>query len=282
MKYIKTFEKLSINNDVEILSNEVYEFLIEKPIGIYTFRDSESNLPIKEIIIHLFDNDGNVGGTIELDKCHKNRNNEWTIYMTIKVGFKRHIIQHECNHILQLIKSKKNLQSKMNYINSGEILEKKTEFTNFFILVYFASDHEIESIINDSYSYLRDIVDKNTKIDNETFNNLIKEMKGYIVAKSLINFNIDYLFKDMSEEEINRFFISFAETKQRLDNFQNKDTGFIAKIKSFYEAFAFIFLNKKLPELKYKVRGKAYYQKFINSQGEKLRRKMFKLYDHFT
>ena len=291
MKNINSFElflieKLHINKGVDILSDEIYSRY--KSTGSYIMNDTRSGLFINKIYITISDDIGEDSyGFLDINKSH-NTKKGWVIYLYLKSGFYLSTIQHECNHIFQLMNMNKNdILNKLNYIKAGYHSNIKSidESGEFFYMIYLSSNSEINSIVNESYGLIKEAFG-NKKISSDQFISIIKLTRGYNISKTLIDYNIDDNFKNLSKNDINKFFYLFEENKKKLDKINDSKFEFFRKIKLIIAAFkslnsgntySYIDSKKYIPN-----RGKDYYQKFINNQGDKLKSKLYKLYDHFT
>ncbi len=293
MKYIDSFprfllsEKLHIHEDMDKLSDYVYNYIKNKSIGIYEIENNISELNIKSIIINIADLHTNQGGELDIDKSNLTKDG-WIFYFKIKIGCALSTIKHEMDHALRLmLQPKEDILNKLNYLKSSYILDRTKEIEYFFYMIYLSSMDEINAMVKEAHGDIKEeMIKKNLiKLNKEQFIYFIKTSRPYAKSLDMINFKIKECFKGFSENNLNKLFYLYEENKTELDNI-NKFSKFIRNIKLIIQSFKVIFHNKITfldePDKIYKPnRNGNYYENWINNQGKKLQKTLFKLYDHY-
>lgn len=113
---------------------------------------------------------------------------------------------------------------------------------------------------------------------------LIKNPQGYAISQMLINFKCSKIFTKLSENNINKMFYYLEENKTELDKIQISK---FRSIKMFIKMFKDQYLNNTSFDFEdvdiYKPRkGIKFYDNWINKQGEKLKRRLLSLNDHYN
>lgn len=277
-----------INEDVDKFSDEIYDIMKNSNLNKFEFSDEiPVKLNINKLIITIKDNIGIKGtlGSLNLGKSKKSSNGKWIIYIDLRKDFKLYSLKHELNHALRLtLIGKDKMISNLNYIKSKGIFMpmKNKEIDNFFYLIYLSNDEELNSAVMETNGWIKEIIYEN-KISKDDFLYLIQESTAYKNSENMINFNCKNHFNDFNNNELNKFFCILEDNKSELDKIQKSK---FSKIKMFIKAFNDI-LNSKISfdkndNIKYTPKkGPDFYEKWINSQGEKLKRRLYSLYDHY-
>ena len=287
-KYLN--ETLGVSDDVVKLSSYLYSFLKDKLVGKYDIDNLPTSLPIKNIIVNIAENYKYEAG-INIDKSFE-KNGQWTIYFKLGENFSLATIQHEIHHMLQLIhRGKKDILNKISYIKSGFLLQKLDITREFFENLYLSSDEEINSMVSEAHVFIEESFYQSgiNIIDSEKFMDIIKETRSYEVSQQLINYNIHKTFKKFNKDQINKFFSLLENNKKDFDKIFAIKYTFFKKISILIKIirdaldsdmnFDIIYTDDcgYIPK-----RGINYYGNWIKSQGEKLQRKLFKMYDLFN
>jgi hypothetical protein len=281
-KNIKSFEfflieKLSINKNVEILSDSIYELIINEDSGKFILNDIPSDLPISEILITL-DPTLKEFGYLDLNKS-KIVNDYWIFHLYLRTNF-LDTIYHECNHIIQTVYSdKKKILNKLNYLKayynpSIKIIDGSTDF---FEHIYLSSDSEINSMVAETYGLLKQIKIKYGVLNKSQFVHIVENSRAYYVSQQLKNYDINKSLK-ISKSEQDIFFNLYENNRLELNKINDK-SSFLKTIHSIYKVLRDHFLPSD-KDTTSNNKGR-YYENWIRSQGEKLNFKLFKLVEHF-
>jgi hypothetical protein len=176
----------------------------------------------------------------------------------------------------------------LNHIKSQNIfgLSKTDEMDYFFYLLYLANDEEINAKVMETNGLIKEVMYKwkVDKISKQDFIFIINGSDAFKQAKLLIDFRCDLLFKNWDKNKLNKLFSILEENKEELDRIQ--DSKF-TKIKMIIKVFKDIFNNKmsfeQIDKKIYKPkRDKKFYDNWIPSQGEKLKKRIYSLYEHYS
>jgi hypothetical protein len=279
-------ERLHINKEIDEYSDQIYPILKSK--NQFEFDDLPIKLNISKLIINIKDMRPGVSGSLNLDKSNKTKDG-WVIYIDLKKDFNLYTLKHELNHALRLtLIGKDKMIKNLNYIKSQNILglSKDNEMDYFFYLVYLANDEEINAKVMETNGLIKEVMKKwgVGKLTISEFDYIIKGTDAFKQSNELINFKCDNLFKKYSENKLNKLFYILEENKSELDRIQ--DSKF-SKFKLIIKTFKDIFFNKtgfnqddkKIYKPK---RGKKFYDTWITSQGEKLKKRIYSLYEHYS
>lgn len=280
-------ERLHINTEIDEYSDQIYPILKSNK-NQFEFDDLPIKLNISKLIINIKDMRPGVSGSLNLDKSNKTKDG-WVIYIDLRKDFNLDTLKHELNHALRLtLLGKDKMIKNLNYIKSQNILalSKDNEMDYFFYLVYLANDEEINAKIMETNGLIKEVMNRwgVTKLTISEFDYIIKSSDGFKQYNQLIDFKCDNLFKKYSENKLNKLFYILEENKSELDRIQ--DSKF-SKFKLIIKTFKDVFFNKtgfnqddkKIYKPK---KGKKFYDTWIPSQGEKLKRKIYSLYDHYS
>jgi hypothetical protein len=287
-------EKLHIHEDMNKLSNYIYLQLKNSKEGKYTIdKNIPESLNINKVIVEIKDTMDSYG-EFDVDKSKKEKNGKYLIYITLRKGFYLETITHEMDHALRFTKiNKVDILKKLNYIKGGYIFKplKIDEIEKFFYFIYLSSDEEINSMIKEGHGLIEETINlynnNSKKINKDQFLSVIKQIRPFQISNELIDFKIDDVFKNFSKNDLNKFFYIYEENKEELDEIQSTKISFFRKLKLMIKAFKDIFLGDKIQfndmnnKIYYPKRGGKFYENWINSQGEKLKRSLFKLSDHY-
>jgi regulator of sigma D len=173
-------------------------------------------------------------------------------------------------------------------------LKTKTYFINlhnekinqFFEYLYLASEEELNARVIQVYSHIKELCKKNEikKLNKKTFNYIIENTPDYIYADHLSKFDCVEHFKGFSKNKLNKFFYLFDREKKKLDEMSKKKFFTIRIIIKVITDMMKNELEISDDDLYiYKPRKDAnYYTKYINKQGERLKRRLNRLYLHFN
>lgn len=279
-------ESLSVNNDVKILSEFLYSYLKDKPLGLYKIYN---NIPeifnASEITVSIVEKNDKYVGELDVTES-KLKNDKWIFHLNIVKKSNIDVYYHEVNHLLQLSKrGKKDMIKDINRINSfknSNITFFKNIFIDFCRMIYLSSNMELDSIVAETYARIKHIFNEyheNQNINNDMFIYYVKQTNGWDISLKLINFKFDNT--NLDSETLYKF-LCYAEKikddldKTKIDSKSNQSNKLTVILKSFWYAFNTLKQNNIKPT--YNIE---YYEKYINSQGRKLQHKLMKLYGHF-
>lgn len=280
-------ERLHINTDIDEYSDKIYDVIKNKPSkNKFEFSDLPPSLNISKLIINISKMNKGLSGELNLDKS-KNTSNGWIIYINLKEDFMLYSLKHELNHALRLtIVGKDKMIRNLNHIKASNIfIYKNQELEKFFYLMYLANEEEINSKIIETYGMIKEVMKKMkiTSLTKSQFIYLIKESDGYKQSDELINFKCEKLFKDWDNNKLNKLFYILEENKNELDRI----SGRFSKIKLLIKSIRDIFNNNTNFDLSddkiYNAnKDSKFYNRYLPSQGKKLRKRLYSLYDHLN
>lgn len=303
MQFILNFEDflitelMSINSRVEILAEQLYTFIKGKQVGYYTFYPKIEGLYIYKIDIMIMPNSVGMEGFVNMDKS-KRLSNGWIFNMGLIENCKLHHVQHECNHIFQILnKGRNDIAKKLNYVNNGRFARKlniikESDCEAFFECLYFCDSGEIDSMVNETYAFFKERLVKHRtgKISKLEFENILTNTRCYKIVEHLLGFNINNHFSYLSINDRNKFFYLLEQNKKQLDIQTDikypKDSFIKRMVKSIFKYFKPEEPNLTIlvePNYIYPKPDKdiEYYGEYINNSGELLKRKLYKLSSHF-
>ena len=278
-------ETLSVNDDVKVLSEIIFNSLKDKPIGKYKIYD---NIPeifnASEIVINIISkNDKNkkYHGSINVTKS-KLKNDKWIIYLDFVEKSDISLYYHELNHALQLIKNGKhntikdinNKDGLYAAVSVADNLRFKDMLLVFCEMMYLSSNSEIDSKVSETYASIKDFLSQQS-ITNHNFINCIKHTEGWKISLELMNFKIS---DDINNTQLLNKFLCYSEW---LENNLNK-SRLSDKLPSFLKNIWYSFKMFKYDINQKPKHNIEYYENYINSQGKKLQHKLMKLYGHFN
>ena len=273
-------EKLHINEEVDKLSQFIFDNYSDKKVGKYII-NIDPTINIIKIILNIIPNT-EYSGKLEVNKCFKNKGGNWIMYIDIEEKFKLGDISHEISHAFELTRmGKTKLLNKLDFI-------KKTMKINYdqidiyFHYMYIFSDEEISSVINESYSYLKQYVN-NGKIKSNLFNHLVMETKGFRRLKETENISIRGIFSGKKDYQINNFL--YVYEKNIVHEKTTRINSFLQNIKYLWNRGSIVYTINNIFDSTNKYKPKRnlnYYDDFFKKQSEKLKKRLYGLYDHFS
>jgi hypothetical protein len=280
-------ERLHINKEIDEYSDKIYPIIFGSNKSYFEFTDLPSKLNISKLVINIKDMKPGLSGQLDLNKSKETKNG-WEIYINLKKDFNLYTLKHELNHALRLtLIGKDKMIKNINYIKSQNIFafSKDKEMDYFFYLMYLANDEEINAKVMETNGFIKEVINKwgVDKISRSDFDYIIKSSDAYKQSNELINFKCDSVFKNWNENKLNKLFCILEENKSELDRIQ--DSKF-SKLKLIIKTFRDIFNNKtgfnQNDRNIYKPkRGKKFYDTWIPSQGDKLKKRIYSLYEHY-
>jgi len=280
-------ERLHINKEIDEYSDEIYPIISNSNKSKFEFTDIPDKLNISKLIINIKDMKSGLSGQLDLNKSKETKNG-WIIYIDLKKDFNLYTLKHELNHSLRLtLIGKDQMIKNLNYIKAQNtfIFSKDKQLEYFFYLVYLANDEEINSKVMETNGLIKEVMTKwgVNKLSKVDFDYIIKGSDAFKQSNELINFKCDNLFKNYDENKLNKLFYILEENKSELDRIQD---NVFSKLKLVIKTLRDIFNNKTGFEKKdlniYKPKkGKKFYDNWIPSQGHKLKKRIYSLYDHY-
>jgi len=280
-------ERLHINNDVDLFSDKIYPILKNSNKSTFEFTDLPTKLNIRKLVIQIRSLPSGVSGQLDLDRSRKLKNG-WSIHIDFKRGFRLHNLKHELNHALRLtLIGKDNMIKNLNHIKAKNIFGSNldSEIEYFFYLMYLANDEEINSKVIETGGLVKEVISKLEKsnLTRDQFEYIIRSSDAFRQSQELIDFSCSKLFQGWDENILNKLFCLLEDEKVKLDKIQD---GKFTKFRLFFKMVSDLLRNKtgferednKIYNPK---RGIKFYDNWIPSQGEKLRKRIFQLYDHY-
>lgn len=295
-------EKMGVNPDVDLLSPFLFNYVKDKSHGIYNISSNElpklSKVKIDKIIINYTDKEQSSYFDV---KKSKKTNNGAILYFNFVDKNLLEDIPHEINHALQFfILGKKRTANRLSPIEAGNFskrfIKKNREIIDEFIKILdLSTESEINAKVSGIYGELKLTLEQqgfkvgtieNSQKFRDNFTNYIKSTDGYKSAIQMINYDIFKEFNNINlkgvEEYDKRIFFTVMEES---GNYITR-LNLIDKIKYLWNFFSLTSTNRL--DIDYNILTieqvnslMKKYQLFINKQGEKLRRKLFRLYDIF-
>jgi len=280
-------ERLHINKEIDLYSDEIYPMISKSDKSIFEFTNIPYNLNIIKLIINIKDIAIGVSEQLDLNKSKKTKNG-WIIYLNLKKGFSLDKLKHELNHALRLtLIGKDKMIKNLNHIKSQNIFHfiKDSEMERFFYLMYLSNDEEINAKVMETNGFIKEIMNKWVvdKLSKNEFYFIIKGTDAYRQSNELIGFSCNSVFKKYDENKLNKFFYILEENKSELDRIQD---SYFSKLRLIVKVFRDVFKNKTSFKQDDKniykpKKGKKFYDRWIPSQGEKLKKRILSLYDHY-
>lgn len=294
-------EKLHINTDIDEYTSKMYTYMKSKiknstnPNRIeFTFDDDiPSKLNMCEIKVKICKLPEGVSGRLNVLLC-KNTDKGWKIVIELTQHFKLNILLHEMNHALRLTYMGKNKAIKaLNYTNSQSRFPKNDNIDEFFYAIYLANDEEIASRLPEVHGDIKEFMTKFSmnKLSKKDFMYILEGTKAYNDAQFLIQFDCRKCL-NLDEQKMNKFFVMLEDNASELSNIHKNmfssdksSPSFISFFKILLKKFKDSMNSNNLLDndaKKYSPKkGEKYYNNWIHSQGEKLKRKILSLYDHY-
>lgn len=281
-------ERLHINKKIDEYTDKIYPIISNSDSNNFIFTDLPIALNIIKLCINIKELSPGLSVQLDINKSIKTKNG-WIIHIDLKNGFMLHSLKHELNHALRLtIVGKDKMIKNLNYIKSQNIFtfSKNKEMEYFFYLMYLSNDEEINAKVMETYGYIKEIMSKweVNKISKMDFDYIIKGTEAYKQSNQLINFKCDDVFKETNNNDLNKMFYILEENKAELNKIQDSIFSTLKLvIKTFKDVFnnktGFSIADKNIYTPKH---GKKFYNIYIPSQGDKLKRRIYSLYDHFS
>lgn len=277
IQYDLILDRLHINTDLDIYSDEIYDIIKSSDKNKFIFKDKLSNINITELIIKIADIKSN--GYLDVNSC-KELHNGWKIVIYLSKDFKLHTLKHELSHALRLtLYGKDKVIKNLNYIKSigrFKYLNNK-EIDNFFYILYIANEEEINASIAETVGHIKELIKANNiYLTKDEFIYIIKTSDAYQKSELLINFSFSKNLKSLNKKEINKLLYIIEEEKE--DLYKKRKS----KFKLILNAIKNILFNKiDFDEEVYPIKGYKFYEKMINNKGHKLRKNLYSLYDLF-
>lgn len=287
-RYNLIVERLGINKEIDEYSDKIFNLLKNSKDRKFTFTDLPENVNIYKLYINKLDHkyfDKN--GELDINSSKKT-NKGWVITINLSDDFGIDTLKHEMNHALRMsligkdkmIKELNYLKSKVRFLNLRD-----DNIENFFYILYLASEEEINAKVIQTHGYIKEVMKewKVDKLSKRDFEYLILSSEAYLDAKSLIRFDCFKNFKNLNQNQLNKFFHIIEEEKVKLDTISDSN---LRTIKLVIKAVKDIIFNKVTfiydDDRIYKPKKDAnYYNKWINGQGERLKRRLYRLYDFY-
>ena len=280
-------ERLHINKDIDEYSDRIYSIINNSTKDKFKFTDLPPKLNIKKLIINIKKMNDGLSGELNLNKSKKTKDG-WIIYINLKNGFKLYTLKHELNHALRLtLIGKDKMIKNLNYIKSQNIFafSKNNEMDQFFYLMYLANDEEINSKIMETNGFIKEVMLKwdVSSLSKNDFLYIIKSSDAYKQSEYMINFKCEDLFKNWDNNKLNKLFYILEENKYELDRIQSSR---FSKLRILVKTFKDILINTtnfidQDHKIYKPIKGKDFYKKWIPYQGNKLRKRLYSLYDHY-
>ena len=210
-------ERLHINKEMDLYSDEIYRIISKSNESIFEFTDIPKNINIIKLMINIKDMSTGLSGQLDLNKSKKTKNG-WIIYLNLKKGFTLDILKHELNHALRLtLIGKDKMIKNLNHIKSQNIFHfsKDSEMERFFYLMYLSNDEEINAKVMETNGFIKELMNKwgVNKLSKNEFDYIIKLTDAYKQSNELIAFSCNNLFKNYDENKLNKFFYILEEIR---------------------------------------------------------------------
>lgn len=295
-------ERLHINKDIDEYTSKMYAHMKSKMKNStnpnrfeFTFNDDiPSKLNMCEIKVKICKLPEGVSGRVNLLLC-KNTDKGWKIVIELTQHFKLNILLHEMNHALRLTYMGKTKSiNTLSYTNSRSRFPKNDNIDEFFYAIYMANDEEIASRLPEVHGDIKEFMTKfrMDKLSKKDFMYILEVTKAYNDAEFLIKFDCRKCL-DLDEQKMNKFFVMLEDNASELSsirkNMFSSDksspsllTIFKLALKNFKDSMNInkFYIDNDIKKYSPK-KGEKYYNNWIHSQGEKLKRKILSLYDHY-
>jgi hypothetical protein len=271
-------ERLGINEDVELLSN----YLKSKIGSISIVIDNiplKLSKPINKIFITIINKKESIA-SFDIKRSNLT-DSGWNLYFNFQTNPTIDIISHEVNHAYQFIMKgrEKSIQTlnkikasrhSLNFLPFGQRNGKLNEVVD---LIYYLNDAEINSFVVEIYADIKEL-SKRYKIDKETFTKLIEKSEPYNICKFVDSINLSSYLNDISIDNKIKFFSILKEKEKEL---KNGETNFKQKIVKLFKMI-FHTNTKSMENIELEATIKKW-DNYFKSQSNKLRKKLFRLYD---
>jgi hypothetical protein len=156
----------------------------------------------------------------------------------------------------------------------------------FFYLMYLANDEEINSKIMETNGLIKEVMLKwsVSNLSKNDFLYIIKGSDAYKQSEDMINFKCEDLFNNWDNNKLNKLFYILEENKYDLDRIQSSR---FSKLRLVFKSLKDILKNTtNFTDQDHKIykpkKGKDFYNKWIPYQGNKLRKRLYSLYDYYS
>lgn len=285
-RYKLIVERLGINDEIDEYSDKIYHILKNSKNKKHVFTDLPTSLNIYKLEINKLDSKSfNKHGELDINSSKKTKVG-WYIIINLSIDFTIDTLKHEMNHALRLsLIGKDKIIKDLNYLKSRGIFInlRNNDIERFFYTIYLASEEEVNAKVIQTHGYIKELMNqqKITKLNRKHFEYIIKTSEAYLDAEYLKEFDCYKNFKNFNKNQLNKFFYLIEENKNKLDNI--KDSNF-RTIRLVVKVIKDLLFNKITfdDNFIYKPQKDAdYYNKWINGQSEKLKRKLYRLYDFY-
>lgn len=276
-------ERLHINANMDKLTDHLYD-RIKGKTGTHVIKNNVPELDIDKVIFDISKKYTNTG-ELSINKSHRGKNG-WVFYVYLTDPFFSDTIKHEMDHAFRLmVKPREDILNNLNFLKSKMIFKNENQIDLFFYMIYLSSDEEINSMIKEAYGDIKEFMKNNSvsSLNRDQFIHIIKTTRPFLKSEDMINFNLKKCFASFTVNQINKLFYIYENNKKDLDRI-NRFPSFLRKIKLIIKALKSSFSPVDIENTDTHIypKSKFNYEKYIKSQGYKLRRTLYKLYDHFT
>ena len=189
------------------------------------------------------------------------------------------------------LKPMKSTSISSSLVNSGLDKEQLRVLEVFCYLVYQSSDHEITAKTTETYATVKERLGQHDpkgllKIEDEEEEEIvtaiIKDSYGWDVAKMMVNYDIFQEFQKLDQDTTIRFFSHIKDFNNFIKLHDNGWLRFLEIIKTIIK-LSYINKTQKVSLISEDevIDLMEEYNKYINSQGLKLKKKIGKIYAHF-
>lgn len=284
-------EKLSINNDVLLISKYIFDNIDKSNIILSGKIINTKEIKINDIHI-TFDKNLKEFGNLNLSKSELTKN---CLNLYIKLKYKNEgTIYHEIQHSLNLFFEDKdkilNKLMKLNSLNIPIKLFDNIELKKFIDLVYFSMKYENDAYTTQIYiellNYFKQLNISNEDEFRQIFKQNIKNNEVYGISEKLYNFSFNDLKKSVGAKNLIIFFNIFEDNfeyykKNKKDTFWNQIKKVIRdKYILLFNNHYYLNIDKKYNDYDIDKILKKYENEFKNS-SKYIKKKLFRLYDLF-
>lgn len=274
-------ERLHINDDVSEYASEIFPLMSDRSTRKFSFTNTPIRMNIRELTIELIEMDDL--GYLDLDNCKKFKSG-WDIKIILNPNFNLLALEHELFHALRLsIIGKDRVIRNLNHIRSFHRFKSTNhpEIMNFMKISYLANDEEVNAKLHEFDDYVKSIIE-NDAISFDAFESLIKSSDIPTIYNLLINFKCDDIFRNTNGNSLSKLFYIIEENKKELDRYEiSKFRQFIFRLKSIFSN-NYYHLNTIDTKIYTPDKGKSFYDKWIPSQGERLKKRVYSLFDRYS
>lgn len=278
-------ERLGINQDVELLSNFLKSKISNRSLTI-TNIPLKLSKPINKIVIYI-KNPKDINAAFDIGKSGLTKNG-YNLYFIFPSNPSIDLISHEVNHAYQFMMKgrEKSIQS-LHRLRSARLASgllpfggKNSKLNEVVDLIYYLSDSEIDSFTTEIYTDIKEL-SKRYKIDKKSFVSLVSESEPYKICKFIDPIKLSDYLSDVSIDDKIKFFSVLKEEESRLKGINIKNDLF-RKLTDLYHFIKTYVLNidpvKKI-ELDNLNLTIDKWDKYLKIKSDKLKKKLFRLYD---